>query len=897
MLDVGLMRSELRQSNRYYRNGKHTTEGKARLVAIQTIDDNQSDGLSYHIDEEASTYNLLDADGNKHAVSGMIAGKEIEGIDALYGTVRKDRRVKRELSELISSDYFITPKEEEVSEEIKPKEDKVIDDTLPVITVEDADPVVTTEPFEEGKVGDISLLGGGEPHKVNVTTPAGTTTTPAEGGGPTTTTTPVAEVVAPVVAKTIAPVPVAAQDLFKVFKDNLAAYAKSNRSGSLQTFLRKEVDGKLVFTTELPTGSAKSEILNYTGRDDEGNLLPKTAETLYMRVNKAALINQYFSDIAAYGSVLKQRFQTSENSATRKGQISASDIQDVMENMEAELVKYKDVVAKSTSASGLDIDAAAVFNDLLGIDISADALGKATGLQDTKERGSLISENRTASELNTGLTNIIYNNSGLSDEKIISHAAPEGIPSDKAGWKEYRDNAFKMSSQEIAENIDKLQGGKIDRGIGRYMLLDTLVILISQKSKTPTRDYNTYYNIDKLKTMDAGALMRLIGAKTKSSEADSRYYYDEYQKTTTSNTDGTESKKDGGMISLQDGGELDLLKEELESVKAQLQALDQAGSKASGSLEYAELEFRATEISSKISSLTPLTNANGDLIDEKGDIITEGKVTIETPQWWKGRGYKRDKSGQITTDRNIAGKAVDATSGARDIIRENVSVSDAAQLALIIRAKNRRIGTARLTKNVATPGFIPGVEGAKDLDLTDARRENARHKDTYRGSDPMLRAVTRQMDSGRAKDTASKLDAAQAAQRATESTRVFKETEMQRAAGIANSEKVGAVVNSNIDLKNKADVAALAAKKANSDEFYQNLGQWAVGIEKNKQARKADTGTEYTKLQVISDRIKSASYEVDRLTRSGATAEEVSGAASRLANLKAVSDRLVKNLS
>jgi len=126
-LDTNAMRDDLSKDGDFFRDGNYTQKGRRRLAAIQKVEDNQDNGLSYNIDDKSGTFEVVDALGRLDVNSGGhgIGSSERSGL--LYGTFNKDRRSKREISSLMSgaSKYIIKNVEEEADTEldIDPKVD------------------------------------------------------------------------------------------------------------------------------------------------------------------------------------------------------------------------------------------------------------------------------------------------------------------------------------------------------------------------------------------------------------------------------------------------------------------------------------------------------------------------------------------------------------------------------------------------------------------------------------------------------------------------------------------------------------------------------------------------------------------------------------------------------
>lgn len=116
LLDTDTMRKELKDDEKFFKDGAYTIAGRKRLAAIQQISANQDKGLTYEINEDTNTFNIKNEngdiikDGDGH---GML---ENEGVNnPLYGLIGRKNIAKKEVSKAMndSSKYRLIPRVEE----------------------------------------------------------------------------------------------------------------------------------------------------------------------------------------------------------------------------------------------------------------------------------------------------------------------------------------------------------------------------------------------------------------------------------------------------------------------------------------------------------------------------------------------------------------------------------------------------------------------------------------------------------------------------------------------------------------------------------------------------------------------------------------------------------------
>ncbi len=124
-IDTAAMTADLKKDVRFFRDKHFTKSGKKRLAAIQEIQTNQDNGLSYDINDNGETFSIKDAEGKK------VDNTTGRGLDVGESrlTLTRHKKNKKEVSKTlynaVKGDYF--------------KKDEVIEDKPITEDGEDAD--------------------------------------------------------------------------------------------------------------------------------------------------------------------------------------------------------------------------------------------------------------------------------------------------------------------------------------------------------------------------------------------------------------------------------------------------------------------------------------------------------------------------------------------------------------------------------------------------------------------------------------------------------------------------------------------------------------------------------------------------------------------------------------
>jgi len=111
LIDTDAMMADVKKDPTFFKDGAYTNAGRKRLTAIVQIQENQDSGLRYNIDDKTQTFEITDKAGERVVDSegrGIGTG---ERHGALYGTINRYKKSKKEISKAIStaSNYFIQP--------------------------------------------------------------------------------------------------------------------------------------------------------------------------------------------------------------------------------------------------------------------------------------------------------------------------------------------------------------------------------------------------------------------------------------------------------------------------------------------------------------------------------------------------------------------------------------------------------------------------------------------------------------------------------------------------------------------------------------------------------------------------------------------------------------------
>ena len=153
LLDTDAMKSDLKADNTLFKEGNYTAAGRKRLAAIQAIEDNQSAGLKYVINDEAKTFRIEDELGNQlHDSDGRGMALNEGHNNPLYGLIGRNNSAKKEISQVISgaSKYLIQPEPilvEKTVEIIPPSGETISEQPAKVNNTE-----IISEPKKENSV-------------------------------------------------------------------------------------------------------------------------------------------------------------------------------------------------------------------------------------------------------------------------------------------------------------------------------------------------------------------------------------------------------------------------------------------------------------------------------------------------------------------------------------------------------------------------------------------------------------------------------------------------------------------------------------------------------------------------------------------------------------------------
>lgn len=126
LIDTDAMMDDLKVDPSFFKEGKYTSKGRRRLAAIQQIDDNQSKGLSYKIDDKSAKFSIVDKEGSR------VDDSDGRGLatDENRFAISSSKRSRKEVSKAISgaSKYIIKSSNKLNEKKDKPKaEDKAED--------------------------------------------------------------------------------------------------------------------------------------------------------------------------------------------------------------------------------------------------------------------------------------------------------------------------------------------------------------------------------------------------------------------------------------------------------------------------------------------------------------------------------------------------------------------------------------------------------------------------------------------------------------------------------------------------------------------------------------------------------------------------------------------------
>jgi hypothetical protein len=112
LIDTDAMKTSIKENSEFFKDGDYTAAGKKRLAAIKAIENNQSKGLRYEINDEEQTFKIVDRTGKElHDIEGRGMAMNEGRFNPLYGTIGKANIAKKEISSVISqaSSFIIQP--------------------------------------------------------------------------------------------------------------------------------------------------------------------------------------------------------------------------------------------------------------------------------------------------------------------------------------------------------------------------------------------------------------------------------------------------------------------------------------------------------------------------------------------------------------------------------------------------------------------------------------------------------------------------------------------------------------------------------------------------------------------------------------------------------------------
>jgi hypothetical protein len=604
----------------------------------------------------------------------------------------------------------------------------------------------------------------------------------------------------------------ATQDIYNTIAARIDAYNNLNTTEGLRVFNMDTDDaGNVTYTSELPAPGIIKNIINYQDKDASGVPLKNDAVKRYMMTNKMALVNQYYSDKVNHANVLISRAM--EEQRRLEGGLSSEALNALESNLYAKLDPFNDIVGEGKETRFNIVDTKKLFQNL---GINTDAMNDDWGLVDGLAK-SKLKDAAGNSVLGVGLITDQVTSFRGNSKQLLNYF---GNTSDAIKYGKTA-SGNPMTTQEMARMI----GSGINYNNNANYYYDLYNKFIDTKGRVEAKRNGGEITMGKIQKFQTGG--GLAELNTKRTDLEDRL-----------------------SVEVVGSPNWERLNIELDVVEAEIANASQAPSPIPNPRPLTEAQAAAEK-----NAMTPFslrTVANNNVVVTKPNDST-GKSTVEENNLFRGKVFTKTK--EVGT--KVKGTVKDIASGVSPM-----DVSDAVQLALMLRTKNKRIGTARIKGQVATPGFVPSVEAAKKLDLTDAKRDAIITKRSGT-ADGMTNDIVNSMYEANKADTLAKLNLAQAQHMDKEKSRVHKETEMSKGAMAQSAKDRDVVVNQNINQENQAAVTTLAANKANDDEFYQNAGQLVAARAARKSAD-SDSAELYTKLQIIEDSLGKANYRGDK---------------------------------
>jgi len=229
-----------------------------------------------------------------------------------------------------------------------------------------------------------------------------------------------------------------------------------------------------------------------------------------------------------------------------------------------------------------------------------------------------------------------------------------------------------------------------------------------------------------------------------------------------------------------------------------------------------------------------------------------------------------------------------------------VQYNDIAQLALALRAKNKKIADVPVRLDKFASQGSRNVLAARDIDagmLNEANKAISAMGTRYQGSDPVMSLVSSKINNKNMATERGKLIANRAQYRRSEEDRVANEMETKRQQEVANLQNETAVRNLNNQRLGQADLARAQAEQQRDAQFYQTLGTLfnkmeARAVTSAADRRNALAQQSAAKYQADKEAKKDVylqeKMDYDYLRyKQGVTPEELKEAADRVAKAKA----------
>jgi hypothetical protein len=124
-IDTVAMKADLKKDVRFFKDKQFTKSGKKRLAAIQEIQINQENGLTYDINEDSGTFSIKDAEGTKVEDT---TGRGLE-VGQSRLALSKRKKNKKEVSKTI----FSAVKNDYLNTDLVPKPEEEVLETVDVI--------------------------------------------------------------------------------------------------------------------------------------------------------------------------------------------------------------------------------------------------------------------------------------------------------------------------------------------------------------------------------------------------------------------------------------------------------------------------------------------------------------------------------------------------------------------------------------------------------------------------------------------------------------------------------------------------------------------------------------------------------------------------------------------